>query len=224
MIFREFIEYTFKFLVEAALRIISFILSWSLTFRTVISHQRPFSFMYDILSLTNCTHLNADTILLCTKNLNLIYDSHSPFHIQMYVYSLAGSVPPLSHLTSCSPTKSNLYFDISSSTLLSEPYITSTKSQVPFSELRPFIQSIRPGPRPFVTFRNKFIFTVKNCQPHVQPPNWRISPSRLSIIAYSIYSQLSSISGGRHLHPQPEEAPCRGDKGSTSSAHSFHFC
>jgi hypothetical protein len=28
--------------------------------------------------------------------------------------SPAGSVPPLSHLTSCTPTKSNLYFDISS--------------------------------------------------------------------------------------------------------------
>jgi hypothetical protein len=30
-------------------------------------------------------------------------------------------VPPLSHLTSCSPTKSNLYFDITFATVTSEP-------------------------------------------------------------------------------------------------------
>jgi len=31
---------------------------------------------------------------------------------------------------------------------------------------------------------------------------------------FSIYSQLPSISGGRLLHPQPEDAPCRGDRDS----------
>jgi len=29
------------------------------------------------------------------------------------------------------------------------------------------------------------------------------------MIAYSIYSQLPTTSGGRPLHPQPEDAPCR---------------
>jgi hypothetical protein len=33
--------------------------------------------------------------------------------------------------------------------------------------------------------------------------------------AYSIYSQLPSIPRGRLLHPQPQDAPCRGDKGPT---------
>ena len=28
---------------------------------------------------------------------------------------------------------------------------------------------------------------------------------------YLIYSQLSSTSGGRLFHPQPEDVPCRGD-------------
>jgi hypothetical protein len=37
------------------------------------------------------------------------------------VYSPAGSVPPVSHLTSCIPTKSNLYFDIYFATVMSEP-------------------------------------------------------------------------------------------------------
>jgi len=40
-----------------------------------------------------------------------------------------------------------------------------------------------------------------------QPPSWRTTPCRMFATAYSIYSQL--------LHPQPEDAPCRGDKGPT---------
>jgi hypothetical protein len=39
------------------------------------------------------------------------------------VYSSAGSVPPLSHLTSCAPTKSNLYFDISFATIYIVTYM-----------------------------------------------------------------------------------------------------
>jgi hypothetical protein len=41
--------------------------------------------------------------------------------IKKNVYLSAGSVPPLSHLTYRTPTKSNLYFEISSTTTLSEP-------------------------------------------------------------------------------------------------------
>jgi hypothetical protein len=33
--------------------------------------------------------------------------------------------------------------------------------------------------------------------------------------AYSIHSQLPSVSGGRLPHPQSEDAPCSGDKGPT---------
>jgi hypothetical protein len=42
-----------------------------------------------------------------------------------------------------------------------------------------------------------------------QPPSWKATPCRLSATAYSIYSQLPSISGDRLPHPQPEDAPCR---------------
>jgi len=35
---------------------------------------------------------------------------------------------------------------------------------------------------------------------------------QLSAAAYSIYSQLPYISGGRLLHPQPEDAPYRGHR------------
>jgi hypothetical protein len=42
--------------------------------------------------------------------------------------------------------------------------------------------------------------------PYAHPPSWRTSPFRLSATAYSIHSQLPSISIGRLLHPQPEDA------------------
>jgi hypothetical protein len=44
-------------------------------------------------------------------------------------------------------------------------------------------------------------------------PGRRNTPCQLSVTAYSVYSQLPSISVGRLFHPQPEDAPCRGDKG-----------
>jgi hypothetical protein len=44
------------------------------------------------------------------------------------------------------------------------------------------------------------------------PNPWRTTPCRLPATYYSIYSQLSSISGGRLLHPQPEDTPCSGNK------------
>jgi hypothetical protein len=58
------------------------------TFRTMIWHQRTLSVMYDILSLTNSTVLTADMILLCTKRLYLIHDSHFPFRRKMYILLL----------------------------------------------------------------------------------------------------------------------------------------
>jgi hypothetical protein len=48
---------------------------------------------------------------------------------------------------------------------------------------------------------------------HAQPPRWGTTTCWLSATAYSIYSQLPSISGGRFLYPQSENAPCSGDKG-----------
>jgi hypothetical protein len=45
--------------------------------------------------------------------------------------------------------------------------------------LRSFIQSIRPSPRPRVTFRNK-LFAVRNCVRHAQPPSWGTTLCRLS--------------------------------------------
>jgi hypothetical protein len=66
-----------------------------------------------------------------------------------------------------------------------------------------------------LAFVTSFFFTARSCYPHAQHPSWRTTPCRLSATAYSIYSQLPSIPGGCVLHPQPEDAPCRGDKGPT---------
>jgi hypothetical protein len=41
--------------------------------------------------------------------------------------------------------------------------------------------------------------------PPDQASSWSTTPCRLSVTAYSIHSQLPSISAGRLLHPQPEE-------------------
>jgi len=73
-------------------------------------------------------------------------------------------------------------------------------------------QRISPVPRRFETFRNALFFTVRIRQPHTQSRSWRTTSCRLSTTAYSIYSPLPSISGVLLLHPQPEDAPCRGDK------------
>jgi hypothetical protein len=77
------------------------------------------------------------------------------------------------------------------------------------------IKKVRPLPRPLWHLVTSLFFTVRSCYPRAQPPSWRTIPSRLFATAYSISSQLPSIAGGRLLHPQPEDALCRGDKGPT---------
>jgi hypothetical protein len=51
--------------------------------------------------------------------------------------------------------------------------------------------------------------------PPPQPHRWRTTPRQLSVTAYSIYSQRTSISGSIFLHPSHQETPCSGDKGLT---------
>jgi hypothetical protein len=76
--------------------------------------------------------------------------------------------------------------------------------------LRSSIQRIRPGPMLLDIFHNKLIFY---CEELLAP---RPTPAGgPPLFSCSLYSKLRSISGGRLLHPQPEDAPCRGDKGPT---------
>jgi hypothetical protein len=82
------------------------------------------------------------------------------------------------------------------------------------SFLQPQLQRIRPGPRPFVTFHKKLIF-YSELLARRPTPNLGVHPISPVATSHSIYSQLSFISGGLLLHPQPEDAASRGDKGPT---------
>jgi hypothetical protein len=70
-------------------------------------------------------------------------------------------------------------------------------------------QRICPSSRICVTYRNMLFFYSGVLLAPAQHPSWITTPCRLSATAYSIYPQLPSISGGRLLHPQPEDAPRR---------------
>jgi hypothetical protein len=116
----------------------------------------------------------------------------------MTVYLPAGSEPPPSHLTSCTPTKCNLYLDISSATVLSKPvlYILLTVPNctfIFFSLDRLYTESVQVQ-GPLWHLRNSLFFKVRSCYPHNQPPNWRNTPCQLFSTAYSIHSQLLSLS------------------------------
>jgi hypothetical protein len=58
-----------------------------------------------------------------------------------------------------------------------------------------------------VTFRNKLSFYGEELLAHAQPVSWRTTPYRLSATAYSKIFSTFSLSRGRLLHPQSENAP-----------------
>jgi hypothetical protein len=80
----------------------------------------PLRIMHYILSVTNCTLLTADTVFWCTKKILFpIGDFFLFFHKNNIIPDL--TVPPLSQLTSCTPTTSNLYLGNSLAAAVSEP-------------------------------------------------------------------------------------------------------
>jgi hypothetical protein len=136
-------------------------------------------------------------ILLCTEKL----DSHSPFHRKMCILpQVRCHRPPIwppalpLNLTYISTVSSKL-------SLGSPPCTNSLHSTIRVSyhipSLGSFIKRIRPGPRVYFVFRNKLIFYGGGLIAPRPPPNWRTTSCRLSVAVYSIYSQLTSIAGGR---------------------------
>jgi hypothetical protein len=90
------------------------------------------------------------------------------------------------------PTKSNLHFDISSATVLSEPdpYILLTFQvshliSICF-RLGSFIQIIRPDPRPFVTFRNELIFYGEELL--ASRPTHKLEDHHLSAVRHCLFN------------------------------------
>jgi len=81
-----------------------------------------------------------------------------------------------------------------------------------YNPLTSINQVIPKNPKPCVTFRKSWFLAARSCQPLAKPPSWRATPCRLSATVYSIYSQVPSICGGPFLHPQLEDALCRGDR------------
>jgi hypothetical protein len=59
---------------------------------------------------------------------------------------------------------------------------------------------------------NMSSFLVKKCKLCNQPTHWMTTPCQVFMTAYWIYLQLPSISESRHLHPQPKDVPCHGDR------------
>jgi hypothetical protein len=114
------------------------------------------------------------------------------------VYSPAGLVQPVPHVTSCTSNKSHLYFDSFFETVMSKTILQGFLIfHLPnlmwiFRRLCHLCEKkIFPDPRPFVTSRNMYVVLL------------------LSATDYSTHSQ-PSIAGDR-LHPQPEDGQCHGD-------------
>ena len=80
----------------------------------MILHQRPLRTIYDTLSLTNSTLLLLMIFFGVQKILFPTDDFHFLFHRIL-------TVPSLSHLTSCTPTNSNLFLANSLASAVSEP-------------------------------------------------------------------------------------------------------
>jgi hypothetical protein len=144
-----------------------------------------------IWSVVDLLHRNPrwwSPIISCTYGLNLqsrIFDKISP----------SGSVSPPSHLTSYTPTKSNLYFD----TVTREPALNKLLTfQVPslmtlFRRLCRLSKESVQARASCLCFVAGLFFMVTCCYPHAQPPSWSTAPCQLSAAAYSMYPQLPSI-------------------------------
>ena len=112
------------------------------------------------------TPLTADTFLCCTKIVFPIDDFLFLFHRKKII--LAVTLPPSSHLTSCTPTKSNLYLANCLAAAVSEPapYRPLTfhvQNHVPFPLFGSYRKS-SSGPSHMFPFRKKdSFFTVRSC-------------------------------------------------------------
>ena len=71
----------------------------------------------------------------------------------------------------------------------------------PYSEPRchclPSYHTVSPAPRTCERFRSLVSFYGEELLSRGPTPSWRTAPCLLSVTVYSIYSQLSIISGGR---------------------------
>ena len=120
-------------------------------------------------------------------------------------------MPPLSHLTSCTSTNSNLHLANYLASAVSDPHLYRVLIfQVPnlmslFHYLggTKILVQVRCTTTFFVT---KPVFTVMSCQHLAQPPSWNTTPCWLSANAYSVYSQAPIVLEAV-IHPRTADAP-----------------
>jgi hypothetical protein len=106
---------------------------------------------------------------------------------------------PLSHLTSCTPSKSNLYFATSPATYMKLTCIPCTKSQVPFPMLRLY-QRISSWPRHMYPFHNKASILWVILALH---PNLKLEEHTLSVVPdclFKIFTAMHYTGGHSSIH------------------------
>jgi hypothetical protein len=93
------------------------------------------------------------------------------------------------------------------------PYIPCAKSHIHIPLLGPFIQRIRPGgPKLYLIFRNKLIFYCERLLP--SHPTSKLEDHPLLSVRGCLFNIFPATlhSWRPFLHPQPEDAPCCGDR------------
>jgi hypothetical protein len=126
-------------------------------------------------------------------------------------------VPRLSHLTSCTPSKPNLVLDNSLATLGREPdlYMLLTfhapKPMPPFHCLDHTKEQAQARGI-CMRFVTRSVFKVRSCSHLAQPP--KPEAHILSAVRDCLLNNISSYPPYWRplLHPQPADAPCRGDR------------
>jgi hypothetical protein len=138
-------------------------------------------------------------------------------------------VPPPSHPTSCTSTTSNLYLDSPLETVIREPALYKLltfhiPNLISILLLRSFIQRIRPGPRLYCVFRNKFIFYSERLL--ALRPTLKLEDHPLSFISDCLFNLFAATphSWRSSLHPQLEDVTCCGDRGPPNMASQTELC
>jgi len=110
-------------------------------------------------------------------------------------------MPPFSHLTSCTPTKSNLYLANSLDTVISDPalYRILTFHVPKLMYLSLFLGCTKGSVQvqdSCVCFVTKLVFMVRCCQHLAQAPSWRITTlSDVRDCLFNIFAATLCIRG-----------------------------
>ena len=122
MVLRKMIENLLHFLIKLSFESSLSSSVGACEFTPMILHQRPLRAIYDILSLTKNYSLHSWYYSVVHKTSCSQLMTFHTFSIET-TQSSAFTVPHVSHLTFCTPTKSNLFPSNSLATVVSEPYM-----------------------------------------------------------------------------------------------------